>query len=367
MSLPPGCERECPGCTHREYTETESISQKSQYASDTLSGLTPSILVESPKERWGYRSRVTLRATYSKDCGWKFGLRKLLRREGFKKIFQVIPIPECPVHHPEIREILRWLPSKIPSDLPLAALHFEEKRSKGWQVTMILSTQATADPTLWKRKLMGLVEEVEGRGIALFLHFYPQAASRLWGRRGGFALTPDAVAPSSFRQLIPELSERAYCEMEKWLGHRPVLDLYCGDGSGMLSRTRAQGLGVELVRGDLNPRILQGRVEDRIPQINEWMGGFSENVGVIVNPPRAGLSEQVRSWIGSHERMDRVAYLSCEPKSLAKDLQEWKSLGLVVHDVRGYDFFPQTRHVEVLALLSRSPRSLSVRDPVDAR
>jgi 23S rRNA (uracil1939-C5)-methyltransferase len=54
-------------------------------------------------------------------------------------------------------------------------------------------------------------------------------------------------------------------------------------------------------------------------------------------------------------RPSRIAYLSCSAGTLARDLECFEAAGFRVDGLRGYDFFPLTHHVEVLALLSRKP------------
>ena len=70
---------------------------------------------------------------------------------------------------------------------------------------------------------------------------------------------------------------------------------------------------------------------------------------IVVNPPRSGVGDRGMAAIG-RIRSDRLAYLSCNPFSLLRDLADI----LDVYDLRSltiYDMFPQTRHFEILALL----------------
>lgn len=71
---------------------------------------------------------------------------------------------------------------------------------------------------------------------------------------------------------------------------------------------------------------------------------------VIVDPPRAGLSEEVRSWLLSG-RPRQLFYVSCDPATLARDLGSLAE-GYVLEKVIPFDFFPQTSHIETLCLLT---------------
>jgi tRNA/tmRNA/rRNA uracil-C5-methylase (TrmA/RlmC/RlmD family) len=73
---------------------------------------------------------------------------------------------------------------------------------------------------------------------------------------------------------------------------------------------------------------------------------------VIANPPRAGLAEPVshalRQW-AQRTGGARMSYVSCDPATLARDLSRMP--GLVPRRVTAYDLFPQTSHVETVAVL----------------
>jgi 23S rRNA (uracil1939-C5)-methyltransferase len=69
---------------------------------------------------------------------------------------------------------------------------------------------------------------------------------------------------------------------------------------------------------------------------------------VVTNPPRTGMDERVTSGL-ERVRPDRLVYISCDPATLARDLQRLVSFRLVL--VHSFDLFPQTTHVETVAVL----------------
>jgi len=71
---------------------------------------------------------------------------------------------------------------------------------------------------------------------------------------------------------------------------------------------------------------------------------------VIADPPRAGLGREVRAWLASAKPRTLI-YVSCNPVTLARDLGELVRSGYVVDDLRLFDFYPQTSHVESVATL----------------
>jgi len=74
---------------------------------------------------------------------------------------------------------------------------------------------------------------------------------------------------------------------------------------------------------------------------------------VLVDPPRAGLSASVRAWL-ARARLRSLLYVSCDPVTLARDLGDLVRSGYRLESLRGFDFYPQTSHVESYARLAWS-------------
>jgi len=91
--------------------------------------------------------------------------------------------------------------------------------------------------------------------------------------------------------------------------------------------------------------FIAARVEDALDRLPEPRA-------VVVNPPRTGLDSRVSAALeklAASGRHLRVAYVSCDPATLARDLKRMPSLRLL--ELNAYDLFPQTAHVEALAVL----------------
>jgi 23S rRNA (uracil1939-C5)-methyltransferase len=74
---------------------------------------------------------------------------------------------------------------------------------------------------------------------------------------------------------------------------------------------------------------------------------------VVVDPPRTGLGAALAKNLAAATGAARVVYVSCEPATLARDLAVLAAEGLRLVSLRGYDLFPQTAHVEAIAVLAR--------------
>ena len=175
------------------------------------------------------------------------------------------------------------------------------------------------------------------------------------------------LGPTSFYQTNPAQAETLYTLAIDALQPRPdhtVLDLYCGIGSITLSLARrvARVIGVETVpeavtaaranavrAGIDNAEFLVGAVEGRLPELAARYGVPDR---VVVDPPRAGLHPKARRALLDLAAA-RIVYVSCNPRSQAVDLIELAQRYRVVQ-LQPVDMFPQTRHVECIAVLERN-------------
>ena len=99
--------------------------------------------------------------------------------------------------------------------------------------------------------------------------------------------------------------------------------------------------------------VLRGKCADRIPQLRAWTPATGTRL-LYLNPPRTGLEPAVLAWTTDEYRPERLAYLSCSAGTLSRDLAALVAAGYSVEALLPYDFFPQTHHVETLALLRRN-------------
>jgi 23S rRNA (uracil1939-C5)-methyltransferase len=90
-------------------------------------------------------------------------------------------------------------------------------------------------------------------------------------------------------------------------------------------------------------------------EVEQWISSGAARGpfdAVIVDPPRIGLAAEVRQWLCDHPPA-RLVYVSCNPVTLARDLGQLCGNGFTLEELRLFDFYPQTSHVEAVARLSR--------------
>ncbi len=157
------------------------------------------------------------------------------------------------------------------------------------------------------------------------------------------------------------------------------LDLYCGAGnfSFPLARAGLSGVGVEVSRGAIqaaerNLAALRSRASAlQSAQAPAWelrfvagdVGPGLQELGdsrgfdlVLLDPPRSGaaailpqIAERIGAGAGPSPRY--LCMCSCDPVTLARDLKQLTTLGFLIEELRAFDMFPHTHHVELLAWL----------------
>lgn len=153
--------------------------------------------------------------------------------------------------------------------------------------------------------------------------------------------------------------------MDAWLDERAgdvdgmsILDLYAGVGARAI-RWAGQGARVTAIEvsgaavdaGSAASSSVGAEVAFVADRVEQRIASLLPADLVVVNPPRAGLSRRVSRALASGKARS-LAYVSCDPATLARDLARLAS-GWDVRDVQPFDAFPQTAHVETIAWLDR--------------
>jgi 23S rRNA (uracil1939-C5)-methyltransferase len=176
------------------------------------------------------------------------------------------------------------------------------------------------------------------------------------------------IASNAFFQTNTEMAERLYglaIDYAAPAGTERVYDLYCGIGTiGLLIAPRAAEVwGLELVEEAIADAIANARLNeidntrffagDVRLALRELVQEAGRPDTVVVDPPRSGLSQKVvRRIIEAAPR--RIVYVSCNPTTLAPNAAQLVEAGYRLRRVRPVDMFPQTPHIECVALLERS-------------
>lgn len=295
---------------------------------------------------------------------------------------EIVPIRSCPVVLPALDRYVGIFAESAPDSAARAALerarHIVARyaRSSG-EAAVAVSTEhplengATLGSAL-RAQLPGTVGVVNS--------FAPRSANAVLGSRtrllDGRAEIEERigeiryrVSTASFFQINPEIVGRIFEAIERaLLPARDVVDLYCGMGTfSLLFGVRgARVTGVEenahaVREAQENARLngASGRVVFHRRRVEEFVvsaAGRDALAGadlVFLDPPRKGSDETTLRAIAA-AGVARIGYLSCDPATLARDLKTLVANGYALTNVQPFDIFPQTGHVEALALLMKA-------------
>jgi 23S rRNA (uracil1939-C5)-methyltransferase len=141
-----------------------------------------------------------------------------------------------------------------------------------------------------------------------------------------------------------------------------VLDLYAGVGLFAVALAALGHLEVTAIEGDRaggadlreNARAHEPRLNVRIARVEDYLAGRRDRrpATVIVDPPRTGLSKEAAEAI-VRQAPARIVYVSCDPPTLARDARRLVDAGYRLDSLRAFDLFPNTPHVETLAVFSK--------------
>jgi 23S rRNA (uracil1939-C5)-methyltransferase len=175
------------------------------------------------------------------------------------------------------------------------------------------------------------------------------------------------ISSEAFFQTNTEMAEVLYgvaADLAGLTGRERVFDLFCGIGTIALTLSLSAGevWGVESVEGAVanaisnarlngvdNARFFAGDVRTAMRPLVEEAGRPDV---VVVDPPRAGLSQKIVRRILESEP-EKIVYVSCNPTTLAPNARQMVDAGYRLSAVQPVDMFPQTPHIEAVALLER--------------
>jgi len=319
---------------------------------------------------------------------------------------QVVDIPNCQVVSPVVGAVAAQLRAHILRDEreggPLApydpsgggvlrAVDLREVRPDGGSaaeacilVTLVVQRDRIRDRAALEAAARALAAD-EPRIVGIALNFHEGESPQILGSETivvhGVAAAPDRIGLAtheatygSFVQAHRGQAERVHSTVIDLLGlgrprqgkpGRPkVLDLYGGSGAIALALAHA-GADVHLVesfapavahveeaarRAKLPVRAEAADVASALRRFAEQKASFD---AAVVNPPRRGMSPLARELLSRLE-LPVITYVSCDPDTLARDLDHFSRLGYTVTTLRPLDMIPLTDEVETLALLRRS-------------
>ena len=175
------------------------------------------------------------------------------------------------------------------------------------------------------------------------------------------------ISPKSFYQINSVQTEFLYgkaIELANLTGKERVIDAYCGIGT--IGLVAAQKAG-EVIGVELNPDAVRDANRNAKMNQTENITFYQNDAGVFMTemaeagehadvvfmyPPRAGSDEAFLTSVG-RLAPDRIVYISCNPKTQARDLTYLTAHGYAVKRIQPVDMFPHTNHVETVVMMEK--------------
>lgn len=376
--------KRCGGCKLQHSTYKEQLNFKFERVKDCITkiGKLDNSIVKFPlgmDEPWRYRNKVQL------PIGMVNGELKI----GFfaPRSHEIIDMETCLIQDEVANKVVeltrQWIkknnikPYNVDGNYDETGILRHIMIRRGFttnEVMVVLVTNGNKLPNkdefvqLMVNNILGIksiVQNVNSKPTNVILG---QECITLWGEPtisdyiGDFKFN---ISPLSFFQVNPIQTEVLYgkaLEYAQLTGDETVFDAYCGTGTItlFLSQKAKKVYGVEIIPQAIENANINAK-ENNVDNV-EFFVGESEvvipgliNKGVkadvvVVDPPRKGCDVKLLNAITNIDA-ERIVYVSCDPSTLARDLAILEENGYKTLEVQPVDMFPQTAHIENVALL----------------
>lgn len=356
---------QCGGCDlqhlslekQRLHKESALVSLMAKLSHTEAEALVPAII----GEQWHYRRRARLATFYHQETKrTTLGFRAQSSKE-------VIDISSCPVLAKSLSELISPL-SKLLNQLAgrRALGHVELIDVDNGQFVVVRATKELSDKD--KEKLLSFAQEHK---VNLIVQGNEGELSVIKGPKElpFYTLNHEiklSFTPGNFVQVNGEINKAMVEQAVQWLDVKVderVLDLFCGVGnfSLPLAKSGAEVIGVEGVP----EMVAQARINAKQSDLSDvtffhtdlsadlskepWLGKVDK---LLLDPARAGAFESLQ-WL-KKMKPKSIVYVSCDPSSLARDSEPLLKHGYKLKKLGLVDMFPQTHHIEAMALFELS-------------
>ncbi|MBI5880309.1 MAG: class I SAM-dependent RNA methyltransferase [Chloroflexi bacterium] len=338
----------CGGCHYQHMPYAQQLETKTQIVRDQLARIGgiadaqvhATIGADDP---WHYRNHIQFHVAPDGKLGFMAA-----------RTNEVVPVDECHILARPIETLWRELELELP-DLDEVILRASAGTGERLAALCLASTEALEVEIDLPVNCVLLLEDGSDVVLSGDDYFREQLAGRAYrvSAESFFQVnTPQA------ERLVQMVVERALASGDP--AQMTVLDAYCGVGvfALTLAGSVAHVTGIEsapsAVRDALvntgdatNVQIVEGAVEDVLPELTERFDV------IVLDPPREGCAPEVLDAIAAHD-IRRIVYVSCDPSTLARDVKRLGGKGYQLTDVQPLDMFPQTFHIETIAVLERT-------------
>jgi len=368
---------ECGGCQLQHVQADKQVELKQAAIAQQLLRIAkidvphwqPSIVFASQ----GYRRRAQLATRYFADS---HTLLLGFRQAGHRHI---VPVDSCLVLESALDALIAPLrEAMLSTEKPAIYSHVELLQANARSLLVLQAQESlpAADVKVWGAFTEQHKSTVEIRQADDQVHYFGGASGLCQYQLPAMQSTVDGV--TAVKALDIEFSSKDFIQVNAkanaamvqqamdWLQVAPgdkVLDLFCGAGNFSLP---AASLGAEVMGIEGDAHMVQGASNNakrnglsanfkkadlfEPDARNVWRG--EEFNKLLMDPPRAGAKSIDK--LLRKQKIEKLVYISCNPASMARDLQGLQKLGLKVVQAGCIDMFPHTPHLEIMTLLEKA-------------
>ena len=357
--------KRCGGCVYRHISFEYEQEQKRRR-------------VENEFARFGFKNVKVHTPVAANEGGYRNKLQCPVSESGEVGFYashthDIVPIKECLLQEELTRPVFEYLKDYVKRSPIKGLRHLYVRCGKGTGEVMVCFVCAT-DSFKGERELAEEIMSKFPEVKSVIINVNKNNTNVILGEKcrviaGNETITDILcgikfkIHPLSFYQVNHDCTELLYREAARLADVKPnetLVDLYCGTGTVGLcinSVTPAKKLiGVEIVpeavenarynaaaNGVENAEFYCSAAEDM---------DFGSADVVVVDPPRKGCASSLIEYIGKM-KPSRVVYISCSPDTLARDCREFVRYGYEFDEVRPFNMFPRTGHIESVVCLRR--------------
>lgn len=389
----------CGGCQFQHLDYDSQLHFKTKMVRDAIEHLGSLNNVEvrpckGMANPWSYRNKAQMMVAGRPNPAKRPPSGETAARSGVyfgfyaQRTHRVVPIDECLIQSDENNALLQaardmveqlgWEPFHEASGKGLLRYAIARTTQRGESMLILVASKAELPQIedglsdLRRRipKLKGVMVNVNPHATNVILG---PTTRVLWGQDHLIEEIEGLkfrISPASFFQVNPFGLKTIYgCLDEAISVHQAdaVLDLYCGVGSMALhlARRARRVVGIDScapaiedaiinsgLNGLQNTSFYAGATEKVLPRLYQQGERFA---AAVLDPPRKGCAPEVLNTV-HRMRIPKLVYVSCNPATLARDLGMLEELGYQTESIQPIDMFPQTYHVESVAVLTRVGR-----------
>jgi 23S rRNA (uracil1939-C5)-methyltransferase len=333
----------CGGCHYQNLSYENQLKAKTDILRDQLKRIGK---IENPpvkpmiasEHEWHYRNHLQFHLTEEGKLGFVNSRGRA-----------VLPILECHLPETGIQTFWPELQFESRADVDRVSL-----RSGLDEELLVIFESETTD-----------IPELDIEADVSIVHIYEEHTAVIAGQDHLTMRVLDEdfhVSAASFFQVNTGMAEKMVKHLQTSLPvslSTVLLDVYCGAGlfSKFFAPVCKQVIGIESSESACedfainldefeNVELYEGSAEEVLPGL---AGKFDGSLCMIVDPPRAGIEKHALDAI-INIKPQVIAYVSCDPSTLARDAARLIKAGYQLEEITPFDLFPQTYHIESISL-----------------